>query len=80
MGYEFDLSLCRTFRGRAYASLKQYESALSDLSAAIHLDPSNWRAFYHRACLLRTLAPEKSLQDFSCSLMINETYDNAMVS
>lgn len=71
-------ALARTFRGRAYASLKQYESALSDLSAAIHLDPSNWRAFYHRACLLRTLAPEKSLQDFSCSLMINETYDNAM--
>ncbi|XP_077968120.1 uncharacterized protein LOC120326538 [Styela clava] len=71
-------ALARTYRGRAYASMKQYESALADLSASIHLDPLNWRAFYHRACLLRTLAPEKSLQDFSCSLLINDTFDNAM--
>ena len=30
-----------------------YVQALQDLSAAIHLDPNNAAAYYHRACLLR---------------------------
>ena len=43
----------RVLRGRAYASMGQWSPAVEDLSAAIHLDPNNWEAFYHRACILR---------------------------
>ena len=43
-------------RGRTYAQLKQWNEAVEDLSAAIHLKPSNAKAFYYRACLLRKYA------------------------
>ena len=46
-------SSARVLRGRAYASLGQWAPAVEDLSAAIHLDPNNWEAFYHRGCILR---------------------------
>ena len=43
----------RVLRGRAYAAQGQWSPAVEDLSAAIHLDPNHWQAFYHRACILR---------------------------
>ena len=30
-----------------------FETALKDLAAAVHYDPNNAVAFYHRGCLLR---------------------------
>lgn len=30
-----------------------FEAALKDLAAAVHYDPQNAVAFYHRGCLLR---------------------------
>jgi len=74
------LSLCRTYRGRAYAEVGQYESALTDLSAAIHLDPKNAEAFYYRGALLRTAAPKKALQDLSISMMLDDSEKNVLVS
>ncbi|XP_074146808.1 tetratricopeptide repeat protein 6 [Sminthopsis crassicaudata] len=66
----------RTFRGRAFFKKGHYREATEDLSAAIHLDPNNWLAFYCRACLLRKSNQNRSLQDFSVSVLINDTVDN----
>jgi tetratricopeptide (TPR) repeat protein len=56
--------------------LEYYQAALADFSATLHYDPSNWAAYYHRACLLRTGNPSQALKDFSISLLINPEYEN----
>ena len=66
----------RLHRGLSYFYLEDYQPALADFSATLHYDPSNWAAYYHRACLLRLCDPAKSLQDFSISLLINPEYEN----
>ncbi|XP_074069519.1 tetratricopeptide repeat protein 6 isoform X2 [Macrotis lagotis] len=66
----------RTYRGRAFFKRGYYREAIEDLSAAIHLDPANWLAFYFRACILRKSNPNRSLQDFSVSVLINDTIEN----
>ncbi|XP_048805255.1 tetratricopeptide repeat protein 6 isoform X6 [Lagopus muta] len=66
----------RLYRGRAYAKQKQYRNAVQDLAAAIHLDPSCWLAFYYRGCILREIDPKRALQDFSVSVLINDTREN----
>ncbi|XP_040528610.1 tetratricopeptide repeat protein 6 isoform X1 [Gallus gallus] len=66
----------RLYRGRAYAKQKQYRNAVQDLTAAIHLDPSCWLAFYYRGCILREIDPKRALQDFSVSVLINDTREN----
>jgi tetratricopeptide (TPR) repeat protein len=43
----------RFYRGRVHAELHQWQAALVDFSAAIHLNPNDALAFYHRGCLLR---------------------------
>ena len=53
--------------------------ALTDLSAAIHLDPANTVAFYMRGALLRKAAPKKALQDLSTSLMLDDSEENVLV-
>ncbi|XP_071495128.1 uncharacterized protein [Diadema antillarum] len=67
-----------TYRGRAFAKQGMYKEAVADLSAAVHLDPNNNVAFYHRGCLLRKSHPKQSLQDLSISIMLNDSYDNVM--
>ena len=69
----------RTFRGRSYAALGQVNMALSDLSAAIHLDPNDASAFFHRGTLLRTAAPQKALQDLSTAMLLDDSEQNVMV-
>lgn len=59
--------ISRTFRGRAYFKQEEYKKAAADFSAAIHLDPRNWLAFYYRGCILRKIDPKQALQDFSIS-------------
>ncbi|XP_064316395.1 tetratricopeptide repeat protein 6 isoform X2 [Phalacrocorax carbo] len=66
----------RLYRGRAYAKQQQYRNALQDLAAAVHLDPSCWLAFYYRGCILRQIDPKRALQDFSVSVLINDTQEN----
>ncbi|XP_031449081.1 tetratricopeptide repeat protein 6 [Phasianus colchicus] len=66
----------RLYRGRAYAKQKQYRNAIQDLAAAIRLDPSCWLAFYYRGCILREIDPKRALQDFSVSVLINDTQEN----
>ncbi|OXB66807.1 hypothetical protein ASZ78_003509 [Callipepla squamata] len=66
----------RLYRGRAYAKQQQYRNAIEDLTAAIHLDPSCWLAFYYKGCILRETDPKRALQDFSVSVLINDTKEN----
>ncbi|CAE1239188.1 unnamed protein product [Acanthosepion pharaonis] len=40
-------------RAEAFIGLKIWKHALCDLSTAIHLGPSLWKAFYLRGCLLK---------------------------
>ena len=54
----------------------RYVEALQDLSASIHLEPSNHSAFYYRACLLRTTHPSQALKDFSKSLLLDHSLNN----
>ncbi|XP_067848274.1 uncharacterized protein ttc6 [Heptranchias perlo] len=66
----------RNYRGQAYAKQALFREAIEDLSAAIHLDPNCWVAFYHRGCLLRKIHPIQALQDFSVSVLINDELEN----
>ncbi|XP_035395143.2 tetratricopeptide repeat protein 6 [Cygnus atratus] len=66
----------RLYRGRTYAKQRQYRNAIRDLAAAIHLDPSCWQAFYYRGCILQQVDPKGALQDFSVSVLINDTQEN----
>ncbi|XP_009984611.1 PREDICTED: uncharacterized protein LOC104379110, partial [Tauraco erythrolophus] len=66
----------RLYRGRAYAKQQQYRNAMQDLAAAIRLDPSCWLAFYYRGCILRQIDPKRAVQDFSVSVLINDTQEN----
>ncbi|XP_012943224.1 uncharacterized protein LOC101857057 [Aplysia californica] len=66
------------FRGRAYAKMNNWVPAVEDLSAAIHLDPFNWQSFYQRACILRKAHPKRALQDYSVSLLLNDSEENVM--
>ncbi|KAM6273869.1 tetratricopeptide repeat protein 6 [Porphyrio hochstetteri] len=66
----------RLYRGRAYAKQQEYRKAIQDLAAAIHLDPSCWLAFYYRGCILREIDPKRAVQDFSVSVLINDTQEN----
>lgn len=58
---------CRTYRGRIYTKLGCFEEAIEDLSLAVHLNPSDWLAFYHRGFLLRRIKPQMALRDLSTS-------------
>ncbi|XP_015720531.1 tetratricopeptide repeat protein 6 isoform X2 [Coturnix japonica] len=66
----------RLYRGRAYTKQKRYKNAIHDLAAAIRLDPSCWLAFYNRGYILREIDPKRALQDFSVSVLINDTQEN----
>ncbi|XP_063728584.1 uncharacterized protein LOC134856149, partial [Symsagittifera roscoffensis] len=66
----------RLYRGRCYFQLGNWARALEDISAAIHLNPNDPSPFYYRACLLRKQYPKAALQDFSVSLLLDDSYDN----
>ncbi|XP_064609394.1 LOW QUALITY PROTEIN: uncharacterized protein LOC135473473 [Liolophura sinensis] len=71
-------SQARMLRGQAFAKQGQWNSAVADLSGAIHMDPNNWQAYYHRGCILRRAHPQRALQDFSMSLLIEDSVENIM--
>ncbi|XP_054683760.1 tetratricopeptide repeat protein 6 isoform X1 [Grus americana] len=66
----------RLYRGRVYAKQQQYRNAIQDFAVAVHLDPSCWLAFYYRGCILRQIDPKRAVQDFSVSVLINDTQEN----
>ncbi|XP_067933193.1 uncharacterized protein [Watersipora subatra] len=77
----------RLLRGQAFTKQFNYQvnpilrlqiiqKAVQDLSAAIHLDPNNWQAFFHRACIFRKMMPKQSLLDYSMSILINDSEEN----
>uniref|UniRef100_A0A5F8GNR0 Tetratricopeptide repeat domain 6 n=1 Tax=Monodelphis domestica TaxID=13616 RepID=A0A5F8GNR0_MONDO len=68
----------RTYRGRAFFKRGFFRDATEDLSIAIHYDPNNWIAFYYRGCIFRKSNPNKALQDFSISVLINDTLENIL--
>ncbi|KAK7142700.1 hypothetical protein R3I94_012150 [Phoxinus phoxinus] len=61
-------AIARTYRGRIYSKLGQFEKSIED--------PSDWLAFYHRGCLLRKIMPDKALRDLSTSVLINDSAEN----
>lgn len=69
----------RLYRGRAYATQQQYKNTTEDFSAAIHLDPLNWLAFYYRGCMLRKIDPKRALQDFSVSGIVLNFYVDELI-
>ncbi|XP_064400384.1 uncharacterized protein LOC135346636 isoform X3 [Halichondria panicea] len=66
----------RIHRAKAHYNIGQYVEALQDLSAAIHLEPNQAQAFFHRAYLLRESQPKQALQDFSVSLLLDDSVTN----
>ncbi|XP_065910074.1 uncharacterized protein [Dysidea avara] len=68
----------RVYRAQTQWKLGNYVQALQDLSAAVHLDPNNAAAYYHRACLIRIRHPHKALQDYSTSLLLDNSVNNVM--
>lgn len=66
------------YRAEAYISQKMWIPALGDLSAAIRLCPSSWKAYYLRGCLLKNDVKEmdRVIMDFSISLLLNDTIEN----
>jgi tetratricopeptide (TPR) repeat protein len=73
---EKDHVSARLHRARSYFYLEDYQLALTDFCATLHYDPSNWSAYYYRACLVRRCDPKQALQDYSISLLINAEYEN----
>ncbi|KAM5235483.1 tetratricopeptide repeat protein 6 [Ctenodactylus gundi] len=69
-------SEARTYRGKAYFKKHLYKQATWDFSFAVHFDPNNWLAFYYRACIFRKSNPLRALQDYSTSVLINDSYEN----
>ena len=63
-------------RGISQAQLLRDEEAIRELCQAVHLDPLNARAFFHRGLLLRKLAPKQALQDLSVSLLLDNSEAN----
>uniref|UniRef100_W5JYA2 Tetratricopeptide repeat domain 6 n=1 Tax=Astyanax mexicanus TaxID=7994 RepID=W5JYA2_ASTMX len=66
----------RTYRGRTFAKLGLFKEAIEDFCLAVHLDPRDWLAFYHRGCLLRRILPDVALRDLSVSVLINGSSEN----
>jgi tetratricopeptide (TPR) repeat protein len=61
------------FRGRANAAISRWDEALEDLSRSIQLCPDNSQAFFHRGCLLKDRNIDQAIQDFSVSLLLDDS-------
>ena len=68
------------FRGRgiSMAKLLRDDEAIRELCQAIHLNPSDSEAFFHRGSLLRTLAPKRAILDLSTSLLLDNGEENLL--
>ncbi|XP_048585429.1 uncharacterized protein LOC5512045 isoform X2 [Nematostella vectensis] len=67
-----------TYRGTVFAKMGQFSKALPDLAAGVHYNPDNAVAFYQRGCILRKIHPRRALQDFSVSLLLDDSEENVM--
>lgn len=65
-------------RGMAYASIKEYTAALTDLNQALIIDPEFFDAFMTRGYVYSTLGkPWDAFADYSSALNINPQYATA---
>lgn len=64
------------FRGRANAFLSRWDEALDDLTRAIQLNPARSDFFLYRGCLLKDRNAAKAIEDFSVSILLNDSAEN----
>jgi tetratricopeptide (TPR) repeat protein len=64
------------YRGRSYAALSFYSEAMQDLTQAIRLSPNTAVYYFHRGCLLREQHIVKAIQDFSISILLDNSAEN----
>ncbi|KAI9332143.1 hypothetical protein DFJ73DRAFT_64411 [Zopfochytrium polystomum] len=64
------------FRGRALAFLAKWDDALRDLTTAVQLAPDRADVFFYRGCLLRERNKRKAIEDFSTSVLIDDSPNN----
>ncbi|KAJ1556100.1 cytochrome c oxidase subunit 1, partial [Cladochytrium tenue] len=64
------------FRGRAQAFLARWEDALRDLTSAVQLAPDRADVFFYRGCLLRERNRRRAIEDFSTSVLIDDSPAN----
>ncbi|KAI9199213.1 uncharacterized protein BJ171DRAFT_632051 [Polychytrium aggregatum] len=65
------------FRGRAYAALSKWDDALEDLTTAVQMAPDQADIFFHRGCLLRERNRRRAIDDFSISILLDDSHANA---
>lgn len=73
---ESDYAIGYMQRGHALAYVRNWKFALDDLNQAVLLDPSNHRLFILRGVILMDYKIEKSIEELSKSIMINNTLEN----
>ncbi|TPX31519.1 hypothetical protein SmJEL517_g05131 [Synchytrium microbalum] len=66
-----------TYHGRCLAHLAKWEDALKDFNEAIRLSPESADVYFHRGCLLRDRNRQRAIEDFSISVLIDDTKKNA---
>ncbi|KAJ3216163.1 cytochrome c oxidase subunit 1 [Clydaea vesicula] len=62
--------------GRACAFLARWDEALLDLTTAIQISPNRADFFVYRGCLLKERNIQKAIEDFSVSILIDDSNDN----
>ena len=68
-------------RGLAELMLGSVEDAIADFSLAIHLDASNHRAFYNRACACHRMGNLlAAIRDFTAALQLDPNHAQAYVN
>jgi tetratricopeptide (TPR) repeat protein len=70
-------AMAYTFRGRSYAALSFFIDAMEDLTQAIRIAPDKAEFYFHRGCLLREQNLQWSIQDYSMSILLDNSAQNA---
>ncbi|KAJ3032763.1 cytochrome c oxidase subunit 1, partial [Rhizophlyctis rosea] len=65
-----------SYRGRAHAFMAKWDEALEDMSTAIQLSPDKPDVFFHRAALLRERNPIWAIEDYSISILLDDSPAN----
>ncbi|TPX51758.1 hypothetical protein SeLEV6574_g00087 [Synchytrium endobioticum] len=65
------------YHGRCLANLAKWDDALKDFNEAIRLAPESAENYFHRGCVLRERNSQRSIEDFSISVLIDDSKKNA---
>ncbi|ORX42469.1 TPR-like protein [Piromyces finnis] len=63
-------------RGKAQTKLNMWTSAYEDFNNAIKLCPGNSKYYLYRGCIERNRNPTKAIEDFSISLLLDNSVKN----